>query len=543
MKVHCLDHRRLPGQNSLFLRYLYEPDQVEEFYSPVHTSFEKLEQRLQAVLKRTATYPREHLTNLLEQFNRKLGASEALLKNIEMLKSPRTVAVVTGQQVGLFGGPALTIYKAATTVRLAQILQEQGHSVVPVFWLASDDSDFEEARTSTFFDSEDRLLRIRCDDQQANSRMVGTIPLACSTGCLESLQARVSKGSFREEILQQLKKSYSTGRSFREGFAFWLAELFRDSGLILFDPLIPGYKQFLGPALSVAVKHREGVIEALQKQSNRLAVKGYTPQVQVQDDETLLFWIEGHSRYKLQYLHGRYQARQKRSVQLSSDQLLNTISQSADRLGPNVLLRPLVQDQLFPTLVYIGGPAEIAYFAQIAAISPFWNTETAVFPRAGLTIVDKKVQRLLAKYQLEPTDIFESDPHALAERLLARGHSGPVLNEFDEISSDLANRLESLQGGIAKSDPTVAEMLSRSQRKIFYQVNKVRRRFIANQSSRASHIGRHLDYLYLRLYPNQSLQERVINFNHFLMEEGPEFVHRLMPHIQPFCNGHHLVYV
>jgi bacillithiol biosynthesis cysteine-adding enzyme BshC len=478
------------------------------------------------------------------EFNQRVGASQEVFQNLEKLRSSKTLAVVTGQQPGFFGGPAFTVYKALTAVRLAQILNEEGYSAVPVFWLASDDSDFHEVQSTSFFDPAGGLFSVSYPDPRTNSsRMVGTIPLNAVEECFSHLQEQGPKGEFQKEVLQILQDTYPPTRNFREALGAWLSHLFRPYGLVLFDALLPQYKQGLGSLFSVAIEKRQEIVRALRTRAEVLKEKGFEPQVRVQDSESLIFWTEGEDRYKLEHGADQYQKKTGTPLQLSEQQLLEELGKQAERLTPNVLLRPIVQDHLFPTVAYVGGPAEVAYYAQICSISPFWNKEMAVFPRVGITLVDRKSQRLLKKYGLKVTDVLQRTPQEISRRIVEGNDPEKILEKLEHVQEELKIALKSLENDILKIDPTVAEMLGGAEKKILYQIEKIQRRFVANHQNQQENFGQHLDYLYSHLYPKGRLQERVLSFNQFMSEEGPHLVERLMDEINPFCPSHQVIYL
>ncbi len=546
MQVECLDYRELPGQNPLFLKYLYHFDEVSGLYAPgapAPLDIEALERRVEAVAKRPVRFSRERLVSLLDPFNRMLGAGEVTQQNIQKLKRRDTVAVVTGQQLGLFGGPALAVYKAATAIRLSQILEDRGYSAVPVFWLPSDDSDFMEVRSTSFYDRADELLDVRYPGAQSDSQMVGTIRLKRISEILEQLKHEAQRAEFLDSTLQTLGASYRPDQDFRQAHGQWLAGLFEEHGLVLFDSLIPGYKPELTGVFTRLVEKRSEALQALRQRSQELIAAGFTPQVSFEDSETLLFSYEGKTRHKLVYQDGEYQSKKRKLGSYSPDELLYRIESDPESFGPNVLLRPIVQDHLFPTAVYVGGPSEVAYFAQVSAIASRWGVEPSIFPRMGVTVVDRKAQRLLKKYSLEAGGLMSGDPMQAVQGLLNQGGAGEVLRTFDSVQQELRSQLSSLKAHINRSDPGMVEMMLRAENRIIYHIEKLQRRFVANYRQRDEAVGRHLDYLQYRLCPEGKLQERAVNFNQFLIQEGPTFINSVMEEVQPFCLSHQVLYV
>ncbi|MFQ5740633.1 MAG: bacillithiol biosynthesis cysteine-adding enzyme BshC [Acidobacteriota bacterium] len=542
MRATCVDYRQLPAQNPLFLDFLYDFEKVESFYS-FPSGLDQLKRRAQWVLEQGNRYPRQTLVSLLRSFNKRIGCGEAALENVERLESPRGLTILTGQQVGLFGGPALAVYKAATTILAARALEQEGYSVVPVFWLAADDSDFQEAASTTFLGEHAEPVEIRYPRTHAKiHRMVGTVLLSEVDECLRQLQQRTPTADHKSFVIHLLRQSYRADRTFSEGFAAWMSRLFQDYGLVLFDPLSPGFRRQVQPAVARAVEKRTEILRSLHEHARQLRERGLQPQVAVDGTETLLFWVEGNNRYKLEFLNGCFSAK-RRPSRLAEEELLGALRASPERLGHNVLLRPILQDHFFPVVVYVGGPSEIAYYSQVRAICNAWGIETEIFPRAGITLVDRKSQRLLNKYKFRVTDLFDSTGLELAGRVLAKEDAGQVLEGLTGVKDQLIGGLAALKPALGKTDPPLSQMMDGAQKKILYQIEKVERRFVANQREHQSHLGRHLDYLYARLLGRRRLQERSINFNQFLMEEGPGLVGRLMSEMKPFCKAHQILYV
>lgn len=537
MNIDFLDYRTLPGQNPLFLDYLYRLDAVKDYYGDAHQSLENLVARCRDLLAQGRDYPRSEMARILSAFNRQAGSGEKALANIERLKAPDSVAIVTGQQLGLFGGPAFCFYKAATAVRLAQLLEQEGIPAVPVFWLPSDDSDFDEVRSSYWLDQGGNRLAVEFSQGGFPSeRMVGTIDTAQAPALLDGLKDK-GLGPFAEEALERLAQTYRPGSDFRGCFARWLAEIFRDFGLVLFDSLSPGYKPLAQEAFRVARQDRKEIVEALLRRNCELEMSGYRPQVRSDDNETLLFWVNGQCRYKLVFREGVYRAKSEIIGEPSC------LEDCPDRLGPNVLLRPIVQDHLFPTAAYVGGPSEIAYFSQVSAIAHRWGIRPVVVPRAGVTVIDRKAQRYMRQHQLEFGDLAAGSRLDINRRLAQGGSSGDVLSRFESWKTEVERRGAELDALMGEEDPQAAGMLRNALPKMLYQLNKVQERYVKNHEKRNEALGRHLDYLYSRLLPEASLQERAVNFNQLLAQEGDGLIREIIESIDPFARAHQLIYL
>ncbi len=537
----CLPFGNLPGQNPLFVDFAHHFEKVRDFYRPPPLAEPQLGQRLDRA-RRSSGVPRKPFASALAKYNSTLHPGDPLVRNLKAFESEDCVAVVTGQQVTLFGGPSYTVFKAATAIRLAESLRKQGVNAVPVFWLASNDSDFEEIRHTHFVGPDARLVPVAFpDDPEHSCQMAGTVSLSSVGSCLNELRSNVDSHPFSETILEGLEKDYSRDRSFREAFAVWISRLFSDYGLIVFDPLMEGYRESLSRFYEIAVTRRQPLIEALVQRSREIVKAGYEPQVWVDDHESLLFLVDGSRRYKLLWEEGRYRAKEKRELSFSSKELLQVAVDDPGRLGVNVLLRPILQDYLFPTAFYVGGPSEVAYFAQLNSVASHWDLEPVILPRAGFTIVNHRDQRHLKRHHITTLDVLQRSTDDLTEMILRESRQGEALQQMDAVSAELRRRLQELQQLIHASDPTVSAMLENTREKMLYQLDKVKSRFVMNHRRTAPSLRQHLEQLLNHLRPMNKLQERVINFNHFLMDRGPGFLNEITELTDPHCFSHRLL--
>ena len=545
MKAECIDYRELPNQNPLFLDYLYDFSRVSDFYRPIPATAGEWRDRAQTVLGREH-FPRDTLVSLLDAYNRDLGVSRSSLAHLELLADPATVAVVTGQQVGLLGGPCYTAYKAATAVELAERLRSWGIPAVPVFWLAADDSDFDEVRNTQFVDGDGDLFSVSHPDVRSrDQQMAGTTRIADWDSWLAPVADLLQGGLPSERIRGSLLQDYAPNRTFREAFVRWISRVFSEQGLIFFDPLIEGYRQGLRRLFETAVTRRSELVEASLARRKRLGEAGFEPQVMVDESETFLFWLDGEARYKLENRGDEFRAKERPRVRYSSEALLHSLSAGDIQLAPNVLLRPIVQDFLFPTVASVGGPAEIAYYAQVNAIAPFFGIEPVVCPRSAFTIVDRKSRRLLGKYGIPVARFLQSSEQELAELLLRGNGRQPALEKLEQLRDAVEESLRSIYDGALSSglEKPELEMARKTESRIVSQLQKVKDRIVADRARRDAVVHRHLAHLVQHLAPHRQLQERCINFNYFLNEGGPDFVRRLVATIDTGCVEHKVLYL
>jgi bacillithiol biosynthesis cysteine-adding enzyme BshC len=544
MNIESFDYRELPGQNPLFLAYVHEFERISELYKLYPRSPEEWKARVERVQETAVKFPRDILIPELTEFNQSVGASTKTFQNLELLATTDSVAVLTGQQVGLFGGPCYSVYKAATAIRISQFLERLGYKSVPVFWMATDDSDFQEVRSTVWIDNVGELAKIEFPDERSTQeQMAGTVALRSVIDRLEELRSYTRTTSSGERISDLLSRAYRPEYNFREAFARWLTEVFEDYGLIVFDPLLPNYRRHLSEFYQIALERREDLITSSFDRKRQLEKLGFSAQVWLEESETFLFLVEGQHRYKLEFHGDRIKVKNREDLEFSVEELLRALGQGELRLSPNVLLRPVLQDYLFPTVASVAGPSEIAYYSQVNAISKFWDREMAIVPRAAFTLVDRKSQRLVRKYRLEVSRVLSAPRLELTEKILREGPQGAIIGRFHALRLELGNQLSELERAISEEDPPVAEMLRKASSKIAYQIDKVNRRFVANQQERQDHLKNHLNHLKSHLLPNDHLQERILNFNYFLSEEGPDLIKRIVEGVEPFSVSHRFMYL
>lgn len=359
----CIPYTRVPHSSQLLLDYLYHFERVGWFYtgSPFDfATYQGLAEKL-----RTVGQNRRELAAILKRQNEEFGSSELTFDNLRRLSEPGTFAVVTGQQVGLLSGPAFTLYKALTAVRLAQALSEQGLPSIPVFWLATEDHDLDEVAQTAVFDDEYGLVTLRdAGDRPAPRSAVGIVKLSSGINlALDRLEATLPPGDPRDTLLRDLRSCYQPGVTWSQAFGRLMARLFGRWGVVLLDPLDDAVRSLSAPAYEQALRQAADLRERLRERSDTLVRAGYHAQVHVAEDSTLVFVTREGNRLPLRQRDGEFFLDDEKTTppELTAPPL---------SLTSNVLLRPVVQDLLLPTLAYVAGPSELAYFAQAHVLYP-----------------------------------------------------------------------------------------------------------------------------------------------------------------------------
>jgi bacillithiol synthase len=532
----------IPRTSRLFTDFLYDYEKVSQFYTDFGRTVSPLAEHARQVGARE--FDRDRVADALERINRKAGSAELTFKHIEMLRRKGSVAIVTGQQAGLFTGPLYTIHKALTVIKLAACLREQGVEAVPVFWIASEDHDYEEVNHTRLIDPEGNVHTVRYEPGNRPLEVpVGKIELDEGiNAALDEFIAQLPPSEFLQQIEQDLRGSYQTGTPFAEAFAKLMARIFKDYGVVLLDPGDEGLKQVAAPLYAKAIERSTEIASALVERSAALVKAGYHAQVNTAEDMVPLFIIDEGRRVALTQRDGRFQVKGS-SRSFEKDELAQLALRCPNCFSPNVTLRPVVQDYLLPTAAYIGGPAEIAYFAQLRAVyEALERPEPCVLPRASFTIVEGRHQKTMEKYDLRLNDFFEG-LHAAVTKVVETSLDRSTAAAFAETEKVFNEQLNRLEESLHKADPTLADSLKRSREKVLYQIEHLRTRFIHASARREETTFRQVERAYTTMMPNKNFQERELNTFYFLARYGQSLINELYDAADIGFSNHRLLYV
>ncbi len=477
---------------------------------------------------RLADYPQEHrhrLTSALQAQNRHWQAPAATLTHIARLNEPETVAVVSGQQAGFLGGPALTVWKILTTIYLAKALEAHGRPAVPVFWIASEDHDFEEVRHTTILDTNGSPLTLTYPTRPPGQPSVGTIFLDSQVeATLQQLEAALPRTEFTADLCQKLSASYAPGSTWCDAFARWLHELFAPFGIILVDPRDEHLRRLTQPVMETVIHQTPKLIARLVQQAQQYASNGRQPQVKVSPTSTTLFLEVDGSRTALLQDGNCFRLKSVPEKTYTTLDLVHILRQEPLRLTPNALLRPVIQDVLFPTVAQVVGPAEMQYLSQSQVIYDYLGIHApARWPRASVTLLESRHAKTLNKLGLSPESVWLGTQE-LARQAMTKLADTKTLDCFREVKATFEAELDRLKQSLHESDRSLAEALERGREKIFYQLTGLEQRFLTNQAQRHATMLRQIERATAALAPFGKPQERVLNILSFLVKYGPQLV-------------------
>lgn len=545
LSVESLPFPEIPGTSKLFAAFQNDPASLTRYYPSGIGTHKESEARVEEVLSRH-TADRSLLCDALEEMNRKFGATEKTLANIELLRKADTVAVVTGQQAGLFTGPLYTIYKALSAVRAAECLSSRGFKAVPVFWIATEDHDFAEVSKTHVLDRNGELAELKNEPKRCYEDLpVGWVKLDESINeTIDELFAALPATEFTTELRHLVETSWTQHDYYGDAFGKLLTALLGKYGVIMLCPLDSRLKQLAGPVYVEAIKRRDEIVDALRARSDQLVSDGFQAQVFIGEDYSPLFW---QSRDGTRHSLKRTEAGTFRTKDGSGDFTIEEVIEMAQRepmhFSPSVVLRSVVQDHLLPTVCYFGGAAEVAYFAQSGEVYRLLGRPaTPIIHRQSLTMIESRHRRTLERYGLKITDLFAGKDAVLSrivDEHLNTGTAALIANVEEKINIEL-NRLDQ---DLAQIDPTLADNLATRRRKIIYHIGAIRNKFHHSQYRRDADLRRQIDSMFASLLPHEHLQERSLNVLYYTNRYGTGFIDWIYNALDLDDKSHRIVYL
>lgn len=533
----------MPSAPRLFVDYAENNQDARRFFMGHFSDLMAFETHLQYLERRNVL--RAPLYSALVAQNKAYFAGEATFMHLERLQSPTTFAVVTGQQVGLFGGPLYTLYKALTAVRLSRWLSEQfpAYSFVPVFWLESEDHDFTEINNAGGISADNDFFRVRYAEPDADAprdlRPVSQRPIEAEiTDVIEAYRSSLPDTEFSEDVFRSLRNCYTEGESLQRAFARYINTLYPDAGLIFVDPSDPTIKQLVTPVLMQELETHPTTGEEVIKRSAELEEEYHA---QIKPRAVNLFLLHKGNRYPIEPNESGFFLKGTRR-RFTREELLELAAAEPERFSPNVLLRPIMQDFLLPTAAYVGGPSEISYFAQLQpAYDHFQVPMPVIFPRAGLTIIEHKVEKVFRKFEL-PYSAMYLDTEAAWR--LARKSDQPGTN-FDVAAYNerILELLEELPDLAVAEHANLAGPAESTTQNIRRSLAMFEEKVLQHRQRSDEVLTRQIEKLLVYLSPEGKPQERQLNIVTYLNRYGNDLLPLLEQACTPFPAEHRLLFL
>jgi bacillithiol biosynthesis cysteine-adding enzyme BshC len=457
------------------------------------------------------------------------GVLDASRPALDAFAKPGTIVVVAGQQPGLFGGPLYTMYKLLTAALLAREIQSAtGVTAVPIFWIASDDHDFDELRTIWASDGGEAPTALSYPAEAAPRGVsAARIKFGPAVEALvRSAESLVPPSPFREESLARLKSCYAPGRGFSEAFARFMAPIAASQGVLLFEASDEEAKAVAMPVFEREVALGGGSAAAAKERGEALEKEGYHAQIGRVGNELNLFW-HAREREAIRVTDSGAFRLMASGQEVTASKLLAMIRNRPADVSPGVLLRPLMQDYLLPTAVYVGGPAEVAYWAQVYALYPLFDQEPpAVAPRAGATLLEAKVARTLERFGLEWSALAGD-----AETAVQAGLKALLPEDFERVfereRGELQSALRRLRESVVAFDPSLEAAITTAGHRMEREIEGLEKKLMHVWKRRQEESVQQIRRAHGHLFPHGGLQERTAAFFGYYARYGPPLLERL----------------
>lgn len=529
MKIDSLPFTKLPF-TSLFKSYTSDFKKLAPFFETDPFAEESVKKKLQDY---TFKGNRETTIQFLRDFNSNFADQSNTSTALEKLASDDAIAVVTGQQLTLYGGPLFTVFKILTAIQTASEFEKKyGRPAVPVFWLADEDHDYDEVATLGVLESDD-LNTFTLQSSAESFPRVAEMEFGEKLNEIrEELKAAMYETDFSEELWKLLDSCYHPGTTFSMSFGKLMLSLFSKHGLILAGSNSRAVKELTKDVFKQSVRKSELLFDTLNRTSTLLLEKGFHNQVQVQPSN--LFWIDDSGfRKKIHYEDNVWQA-EGEDNSWSGEELISLIDDSPEKFSPNVFLRPVLQNALLPGAVYVAGPGEVAYYAQMKDFyNHFGLNMPVIMPRFSGTIIESAVERVLPKLPFSVEEYSERIED-LESKYIERSDAPdpePVFRSwkkhFDEISKPRINQ-------ITQIDPTLKGTSEKVKANFFTELDKLKGKVYRSLKEQDSIQLQRIRKVKSQLFPSGNLQEREIAFIYFMNKYGPDIWNQLL---QEMKNG------
>lgn len=506
--------------------YIHDYPRVSQFFSFSPHQADSFQERAN-FLDKTFTQDRTRLAEQLVQYNSEIGAGERALQNAASLRLPETLAVVTGQQAGVLTGPVFTVYKAMSAVYLAKKLSQQlARPVVPIFWVASEDHDYREINHLFIINRDAQLEKISFSPVPDGRRSVGTLPVRpWGQGLLAQLREIAPQGPYKEKIIEDLQQLTDEAPDIAHWFASIMAMLFREYGLVMLDPMLPLLRSLGREAMVTAVKENTHLNRSLTEQSEMLIRMGIRPAIQKDFAHSHLFVYHQGNRLPMYRKENGFCAGK---VYLSQAEVLERIRLAPQTFSPDVVLRPVMQDFILPTLAYVAGPGEIEYLAQLKGVFRVFGMELPVIiPRLSMTIFGPEQVDLVERYRGSVPQVLE-DVDGWLEKVLRDKDELQLRSLFAQTRQAITETYGQLWQTLEILDKNMKKLWNENLGRIMFQVDYLQKKAWQRHCQKHKLLIREFEQFRTYVRPLGRRQEMVYNVFPFLFTRGYGFINLLL---------------
>jgi len=516
----------LDRSNRLLVDYLLNTPSATELFAHDPEEMVELAGRIRAQADRTA------LSKTLVTFQKKMGADAAGVAAARLLVDPATPVVTAGQQSGLLTGPLYTIYKAMTVINVAHRLAERiGRPVVPVFWVGADDDDRGEADHCGCWDQQYAIHQLHYPELAGSSgQIIGNLPAGnFAEQVLEQVESLISGLPFAGETMQMLRETQLASENMGEWFCRLMARLFSAQGMVICDPRLPEIRQLSAEVLYREIAAPLRTTDLVNERAHELQRRGYRPQL-TKPADTCNFFKLNETRQRVTYRDGLFHVE---GQAYSKDDLHELITQQPEQWMPNAVLRPVVQEYLLGSTLFVSGPNELGYWAELHPVFQALGVEMPpVMPRGAMTLAPAGIARLIQHWQLSPLELLY-DYDQVRYNLLAAQQPESVERGFTRARAETERLLADLSQSISRVDSTLAQSVLAANQRMLNELERLERKTLKAIERQSTEQTARLERVRKTLFPWRGLQERTLNIFCLLARYGPD----LLTHLTDLLDG------
>lgn len=535
----------LPATNRFASNYLEQSADIQPFFHYRYNDVEEDKKRMDELSSRI--FPRKEVAAHIESFMERFPTSEAVKKSIEKLRQDESVVVIGGQQAGILTGPLYSIHKVISIIKLAEQKERQlGVPVVPVFWIAGEDHDFQEVN-HVFVPVNQKIDKWTYPEKVLQKKMVSDIDLN-KNACLSWVQNIIENFGETEHsnsLLQFAEDQVTKSQNFVDFFANIIMELFKDYGLLIVDSGNKDFRLIQKEFLAKQLDNHETITFSVLEQQKQIGNKGYPITIDISDQAANLFFYDQKQNERILLEYNRESNRfvgKSGAASFSKEELMELVSKKPEQLSNNVVTRPLMQEWLFPTIAFIAGPGEISYWAELKlAFEHFHIKMPPIVPRLNITFLDRSVETDIFDLKLNITDVITRGTGQEKESFLSTIKDMELEEMFSKAKLDLIQQYKLIEAKTEELDRGLLPMLKKNEAYLLKEINfmqskledsvKFRHKVILNKYARVD----------LALRPDGFPQERVWNIFYYLNEYGLTFIKDIMVEAFEFDGRHKVI--
>lgn len=535
----------LPATNRFASGYLQQDPEIMSFFDYRFDDEGHDQNRLMELQNRS--FPRDVLADHIETFMSHYPISPSVIESLKKLKNPQSTVVIGGQQAGILTGPLYSIHKIISIIRLAEEKEKELKiPVIPVFWIAGEDHDYHEVN-HLFVPNEQTLIKKVYPEKVIQKKMVSDISLNQELCLLwaDEVVKGLGEAEYTQEIQSFVEEAIRKSRDFVDFFAFFVMELFKDKGLLIVDSGNPDLRRIEKDVFLKQIERHKDISSALQQQQSEISNSGFSLAIEAPTNSANLFYYEEklNERLLLEY-HDENNTfiSKNKAVVFTKDQLMNIASEYPERLSNNVVTRPLMQESLFPTIAFIAGPGEIAYWAELKKVFEIFSIKMPpIVPRLNITILERSVERDIEDLGLTIEEVLRTGTSTAVKNFFSSVKDVEIEEQFNTIKNQVSQQYKIIEQKLSKLDKGLLPLLIKNEVKLLEQIDFMKVKIDQSIQQKHANTFQKFNRIENSLRPNGVPQERIWNILYFLNKYGFSFIHDLMELPLEFDGRHKVI--